>query len=201
MQIIDPKPSPTLGFLTVVDYPEHGLVGGYLVLNRSGRPLEFHCTAPIKPNRAQQILYGPTLEPYLFGEQIGRALLGKAAAQPEVICTDRGPALAVREFVEVPVALVMPEGADAGLGADSGSEGGVAGQVGNLPSCRLDPPHSPQSHLSFRLGRNRLAVSPLAAADRQSIANRLGDLAETFDLAEPFQRIREAIEEARRGGS
>jgi hypothetical protein len=199
MQIIDPKPSPSLGFLTVVDYAELGLVGGYLVLNRSGRPLEFHCTAPIKPNRAQQILYGPTLEPYLFGEQIGRALLGKAAAQPEVICTDRGPALAVREFVEVPVALVMPDGAEAGVDAASGSEGGAAPREDK--THRFDPPHSPQSHLSFRLGRNRLAVSPLAAADRETIADRLGDLAETFDLAEPFERIREAIEEARRGGS
>ena len=66
-----------LGFLTVLEHDEHGLVGGYLLLNMAGRPLEFHCTVPVRPNRAQQILFGPTLRPYLYGEQIGQALLAK----------------------------------------------------------------------------------------------------------------------------
>ncbi|MBL9124077.1 MAG: hypothetical protein JNG90_10630, partial [Planctomycetaceae bacterium] len=53
----DPQSPPALGFLTVVEHEQLGLIGGYLLLNLSGRPLEFHCTAPLKPNRAQQILY------------------------------------------------------------------------------------------------------------------------------------------------
>jgi len=61
----DAKSKPALGFLTVVDHPQYGLFGGYLVLTAAGRPLEFHCTAPIKPNRAQEILYGPTLHAFL----------------------------------------------------------------------------------------------------------------------------------------
>ena len=56
---------------------EQGLFGGYLVLNLLGRPLEFHCTAPVRPNRAQEILYGPTLDPYLCGERIGQTLVGE----------------------------------------------------------------------------------------------------------------------------
>jgi hypothetical protein len=42
-----------------------------------GRPLEFHCTEPVQPSRAQQILFGPTLRDFLCGEQIGGALLAK----------------------------------------------------------------------------------------------------------------------------
>ena len=53
---------------------------------------------------------------------------------------------------------------------------------------------------AFRLGRNRLALPERLSADRQLVTERLGDLPESFDLAEPFGRIREAIEEARRGG-
>ncbi len=64
-----------IGFLSVIEHDELGLFGGYLVLNMAGRPLEFHCTSPVRPNRAQEILYGPTLRPFLFGEQIGQALL------------------------------------------------------------------------------------------------------------------------------
>ena len=65
-------PQPSLGFLTILEHEEHGLVGGYLLFTTAGRPLEFHCTAPVKPNRAQQILFGPTLESYLYGEQMAR---------------------------------------------------------------------------------------------------------------------------------
>ena len=70
-----PKSLLAIGFLTVTRDVEQGLFGGYLVLNFLGRPLEFHCTAPVRPNRAQEILYGPTLDPYLVGERIGQALL------------------------------------------------------------------------------------------------------------------------------
>src|SRR3989304_10187691 len=102
MSATDAKSRPRLGFLTVIEYPDYGLIGGYLVLNTAGRPEEFHCTAPIKPNRAQQILYGPTLEPYLFGEQIGQTLLTTGKIKPRGGCTDREPVLAGREFVSVP---------------------------------------------------------------------------------------------------
>jgi hypothetical protein len=42
-----------------------------------------------------------------------------------------------------------------------------------------------------------LAVPEQDEADRRLIAERLAQLPESFDLAEPFARIREAIEEAR----
>src|SRR5438270_2671493 len=107
MSVTSPKATPSLGFLTVVKSAELGLIGGYLLLNPAGRPLEFHCTAPVRPNRTQEILYGPTLKPYLFGEQIGQTLLSKSRLPPIVICTDSESMLAVREFTDVPVALIL----------------------------------------------------------------------------------------------
>ena len=55
MSSSDSKNQISLGFLTVVDNGELGCVGGYLILNMGGRPLEFHCRAPVRANRAQQI--------------------------------------------------------------------------------------------------------------------------------------------------
>jgi hypothetical protein len=104
-----PKFSPCLGFLTIVENAELGLIGGYLLLNAAGRPLEFHCTAPVKANRTQEILYGPTLKPYLYGEQIGQTLLAKSKLTPIVVCTDSDPVLSVREFTEIPVVLLLNE--------------------------------------------------------------------------------------------
>ena len=180
---------PAIGFLTVIDHPQHGLFGGYLVLNLAGRPLEFHCTAPIKPNRAQQILYGPTLESFLYGEQIGSTLLGHAKISPWVVCTDREPVLSLRDLVDLPVALVLPP--------DEPLESSDAGPEGHAAALRVDAPHARGCRLlTFELGRNRLALSPQKSDDRKLLCERLGEPAAALDLWEPFTRIREAIEEA-----
>jgi hypothetical protein len=209
----DAKSMSTLGFLTVVEHPQYGLFGGYLVLNMAGRPLEFHCTSPIKPNRAQEILYGPTLEGFLYGEQIGQTLLNQGNAQPLVVCTDRQPALATREFISAPMVLVLPTEtnaehsdepteylpAEAALGSVSESQSTAKGEHGGRSKkfFRLDPPHHGGPQLvTFQLGRNHLALPECAVDDRRQIDERLAAVAGSFDLTEPFQRIREAIEEA-----
>jgi hypothetical protein len=159
--------------------------------------LEFHCTAPIKPNRAQEILYGPTLNAFLYGEQIGQTLLSQASAQPLVVCTDCEPALAAREFVQTPLVLVLSGDGEAEQTAEPPAAGpeGMVEESGRV--FRLDSAHQGGPRLvAFQLGRNRLALPQRAEEDRRLIHQRLAELAESFDLAEPFQRIREAIEEA-----
>jgi hypothetical protein len=186
-----PVQKPTVGFLTVVEHPQFGLFGGYLILNMVGRPLEFHCTAPIKPNRAQEILYGPTLESFLYGEQIGQTLIGQSSTVPLVVCTDREPTLAAREFVTPPMALVLDQ-AVAGEKQESVTSP-------DQKIYRLDAAHAAQTGPQlkiFQLGRNRLALPERAEEDRRLIAERLADAADSFDLSEPFERIRCAIEEA-----
>ncbi len=186
MTIGDSKSQPALGFLTVLAHDELGLVGGYLVLNTAGRPLEFHCTAPLKPNRAQQILFGPTLESYLYGEQIGQTLVSKSSLELLAVCTDVERALCVREYSSWPVALVLPS-----------EQGAAATMIG--AQWRVDAAQAAGPHLAeFALGRNRLAVTAERDADRETIAERLQATAD-FDLLEPFTRIREAVEEAHRG--
>jgi hypothetical protein len=174
-------PDPTtsaacLSFLTVMDLNPHGLLGGFLVLNLAGRPLEFHCTVPMKPSRAQQILYGPTLEPFLYGEQIGAALVRKATRIPLVVLIDQPAALAVREHIDLPTAIVA--------------------------ASALTDSNSPPARTSeLLIGDRRLFISNRFASDRELIAQRLTAIDELFDLSEPFGRIREAIEEAYRSSA
>jgi len=150
---------PAFGFLTVVHHEQHGFFGGYLVLNSSGRPLEFHCTAPVKPNRAQEILYGPTLEPYLYGEQIGQTLIAKSQNEPMVVCTDLAPVLAVRPYVSLPVILV--------LGEHPSSKVGGAGSAAPT-AYRVDAAHDRgPSPAAFQVGGNRLAVAAGYARDQE----------------------------------
>ena len=48
----------------------------------------------------------------------------------------------------------------------------------------------------FASGAIALAAAEKAEGDATLIAQRLAELSESFDLAEPFERIRQAIEEA-----
>src|SRR5579862_9138993 len=95
-----------LGFLTAIEVPERGFVGGLLVTNHFGRPLEFQCTAPLRPNRTQEILYGPTLLPYLLGDLIGRTLIEKVGIKPHLVLTEREDLLSLRDLVSIPIACV-----------------------------------------------------------------------------------------------
>lgn len=96
-----------LGFLTALEDGERGFVGGLLVTNRFGRPLEFQCTAPVKPNRSQQILYGPTLRPFVLGELLGRTLLEKTGVKPHLVLVDSKDQLELRSSVSTPIGLLV----------------------------------------------------------------------------------------------
>ena len=159
------KPAACIGFLCVVEQVEAGLVGGFLLLNPAGRPLEFHCTAPVKPSRTQEILYGPTLRSFLYGEHIGQTLLAKTRLAPTVVCVDCEALLAAREFTHVPMVRVLE------------SQDGEAG---------------------FMLANHRVVAARHFGSDEHLIRAAWPAAAEHLDLREPFQRIREALDEAHR---
>jgi hypothetical protein len=183
---------PTIGFFTVTESAESGFIGGLLVLNAAGRPLEFHCTAPLKPNRAQEILYGSTLRPFLYGEQIGVTLAAKAKSDTLFLCTDVEPAMCLRHSIETPLALVcMQAGAREELTDDASSK----------DSPRTVAPSRFARLADFTLGRHTLAVLEQHSSDRDLIQQRWQPYADQLDLHEPFGRIREALDEAQRGAA
>jgi hypothetical protein len=166
-----------LGFLTVLQEAT-GFVGGYLVTNVWGRPLEFRLSSAVQPNRVQQVLYGGTLQCYVCGELIGKALVDKANVPVQLVVTDRETVLDLRLKLEVPVLwLASAEDPRAASLAASGAAVSSAGQ-----------------------GRSPLLCHPRFLADVPVARALLGRLEGSLDLAEPFARIREAIGEARKMG-
>lgn len=161
-----------IGFYTVQYAERTGWTGGYLLLNRGGRPLEFHCTLPVRPSRAHEILYGPTLRGHLIGETIGPVLLRRSRLQPMLVCCDQPEALVLGPHSQAPVGLV----ADA-------AEGEVA-----LQSAEAMP-----GWISLPLAGSHVRV-PMAQEEAARAA--IDQLTDLPDLLEPFMRIREAIREA-----
>src|SRR3989442_9611972 len=95
-------PSTNLGFLTILREPS-GFVGGYLITNSWGRPLEFRLSSAVQPNKVQTILYGDTLHDYLCGEVIGKTLLDKTTTPIAWILVDNPMTLALRLRIEARV--------------------------------------------------------------------------------------------------
>jgi hypothetical protein len=191
-----PETETTFGYLSAVESPEHGFFGGYLVISPWGRPLEFHCTAPVLPNRAQRILYGATLESYLLAERIGDALLSAAKLSPRLILTDRGEFAPLRQKVAVPLALVRSAVELPGTGPipaappseTPASSAGSAAAIGEHPSW----------HGRLHI-RDWFVQLPVGFEWEQSVVVELVELLVTrVDAVEPFDRIHEAIREAQR---
>ncbi len=169
-----PNPTAlTLGFLTLL-HDASGVLGGYLLTNSWGRPLEFRLSTAVQPNRVQQILYGPTLTEYLHAELIGKTLIEKTSAPPSLIVTDSVAALALRTKLNIPTVAIRPDGLD-------------------LNAADVLPlPHPRCSALLLYHARH--------ADDRTALEGVLDRIDPSVDLAEPFARIREAVNEARRMG-
>jgi hypothetical protein len=189
---------PTYGFLSTLETPEYGFFGGYLIVSRLGRPLEFHCTSPVRPSRAQEILYGPTLQPYLIGEQISSALLKAAKFTPCLVLVDAEVLLAARSHANVPFAWVAQQGRSDLIPTD---DDGIA----------------PQHVVAFDRRESRSQVGPIDATteaggyglilpsgfhdEKHVVAECAMQLSQYVDLSEPFGRIHEAIREAQRIGA
>jgi hypothetical protein len=180
----DPRKSmsATIGFVSVRLHAEHGYFGGYLVLNQRARPLEFHCTLPVKPSRAQVLLYGPTLDEFVCGEQIARALVTKAKLKPDLVVVDSAAALGLSNVSDLPVVHLANEIASSTLCERLAIPSGQAGE-------------SPTRDC-LTVGKYRFGLPAGGRVSNESLNQVLSQLANHFDLREPFQRIVEALVEA-----
>src|SRR5438477_9357172 len=102
-------PPLNVGFLAILQEPS-GYLGGYLVTNAWGRPLEFRLSTAVQPSRVQQILYGDNMRPYVCADLIGKTLIEKTATAAQIIVTDCQPALDLRRLIEIPVVWLTTSG-------------------------------------------------------------------------------------------
>jgi hypothetical protein len=167
--------SELIGYLAYVEIACHGIVGGYLLVNRHARPVHFHCNAPLRASRTQEILYGPTLRSYLYCDQIARSLLDQSQHMASVILTDEPQVMGVRPDVRVPI-VALP-------GAGGIEEEGST-------NCEF-----------FHFQGLQLGVHKEFVDDARDATATLRELTSGWDFTEPFQRIREAIGEAQRAAA
>ena len=164
-----------LGYLAI-DQLGDAYVGGVLVVDDLGLPIEFRHTLPVRPTRLQRTLYGATLDRYLRSVVIGRRLVEELEHPPPLVIAD-DPTLVID--AEPPIAVL----------AEGGVEPvGVAGTVLPLEGAQGG------FLVQVRPGEAPLRVLTVAAAHLHAdLARLLVRTAETTDLREPLDRVRHAI--------
>jgi hypothetical protein len=166
-----------VGFLTILQEPS-GYLGGYLVTNLWGRPVEFRLSTAVQPNRVHQILYAGTLKAYICADLIAKTLLEKTATPVQLLVTDSEAVLDLRLKVATPVVWLASA-------EDQAAASLVAGETCVRP---------------VGSGRGPLLCHSRFPGDVAAVRELLQRLEEGLDLAEPLGRIREAIAEARKMG-
>lgn len=158
-----------LGFLAAVEVEGRGYVGGLLVTNQNGRPLEFQCTTPVKPDRTQEILYGKMLRPWLLGELIGQTLLQRVSIKPDMILTSDPDILELRNHIDTPVACTLD------------GKGGGRDQLGIEATAQI--------------GDRELRFHSTHQDDSEFVSKKSHLLPGQADLEEPLDRVQEALNE------
>lgn len=201
-----------IGYLTFVSFPAVGVVGGLLLVNELARPVAFHCTAPVPESRVHEILYGSTHRVSLFSDHIGKALFDHArvSRQLALLITDEPDAVELRSKINVPLALLRTESAEV---LDTSRDESTARQAitrGLSIASReehadveasSEESYGLSSEWSLELGGHSFTNSPSHPEDREPIRNCLMRVSSKWELSEPFQRIRDAIEEAQRAAA
>jgi hypothetical protein len=107
---------------------------------------------------------------------IGGTLVEKAGVKPHLILIDRIQILELRNHVDQPVALVESQKST----ADSDEDG---------------------THHSIKLGRQIIRFHPSHGGDQTAVARESHHIPTDADLEEPFERVREALQETLKSGA
>jgi hypothetical protein len=170
----------TFGFISVQEIEGLGHCGGLLIVSQIGRPLEFHCSAPIANNRAQRILYGDTYDSFLLCEQIGLSLIDKAKAKPQIFIANCGELLDLNDLLPTPVVV---------LENDTNKDFFQP----RLTSSDIQPA---KRHGSFDFSGQTIWCNSNDPHDIRSYQEVVNTFTQTLTLDEPFERIEKAIDEA-----
>ena len=166
-----------LAFVTLADVEDGVLRGGILVTDAHGKPVEFRCTSPIRPNAVQRTLYGSTLMPHIAVELVGAPLVQNVKAAPDVVLVQQEEFLDLRNRYDKPLLLARRQGQDMQVFEEGGKQ-------------------QPEEILSSPSGK----FSPVVVTchwdypdDIAQCKQGLGWISASCDLVEPFERVVTAL--------
>jgi len=167
-----------LGFLVFEKTAKKdGFIAALMVTDNRGYPLEFKATTPVRPSLVQRSLYGGQLEHYVAVELCAKALIQQTQRRPIAVLVPEAWLLDLAEDSKVNVLALWRAGEVLRVeDKDTPSGGGT-----------IRPPGSPYQPVVYR-GKFK------SSDQEREVLAFVEDCATRFDLIEPFQRMRAALE-------
>lgn len=166
-----------IGFLDYLDLESGAAYRGAILITDSwGKPLEFRCTAPVRPNPVQRTLYGQRLLPHMAVELFGVPLLRNVQEKPGIVLVQNEFFFDLRRHTEFPLVRIRQQGTQVKVSEDE------------KPSTSL---------LDSASGKFQPIIveqHPEYPDDRQTCLETLRDLFQRWDIIEPFERLKKALE-------
>jgi hypothetical protein len=75
----------TIGYILSLNVAENVFMGGGMVTDSQGMPLEFRYTEPVRATKLQRVLYGEVLEKYIQCDVIAGNIAGRLEQKPDLI--------------------------------------------------------------------------------------------------------------------
>ncbi len=177
-----------IGYLLISTPIPNVYIGGGMVTDGHGLPIEFRYTEPIQPTKIQQILYGQVLSSYIKREVILETLLKSLDSKFNYLLVEDEQLLNYRN----------PQFAMVRVGSTQSAKIGQVGDTQELsPSELLLQVTREGSPLRLQLPEESQASSGEGGTATQSPPVSLDGLVEagqTMDIYEPIKRIEKALE-------
>ncbi len=153
-----------IGYLSILNIGgKH--IGGLLVVNEYGIPMEFKYSEPITPTKLQEIIYGSSLEFYLHTEIIAKGLIQKVENRPELILVQDPSLLFEKNIVMITI----------------------------LPQMVQEKQENNEVIVNLNKKSIRITFQEGIKID-DSVVQKIVDYASKLDIIEPFDRIEKALE-------
>ncbi|MFN8122014.1 MAG: hypothetical protein U0237_06240 [Thermoleophilia bacterium] len=163
-------------YLVVHSDDDGTYVGGLMLTDESGLPVDFRYTDPITPTRLQRALYGGALDRYLRADVVAATLL-KAASEPPTVLLVEDESLLDAIDAECPVAVIGPSRVP---------------PLGAAGTTRTDTPG--ETLVQVTEGANPVRISLADPARTAEVTAALVALGARMDPLEPTDRVRAALE-------
>lgn len=177
-----------IGYLMVSSPVPNVFIGGLMVTDGRGLPVEFRYTEPIQPTRIQQVLYGQVLSAYIKREVILETLLKNIESKFKCLLVED------EHLVDYPTkgySIVR-------IATTKSSPIGPVGKTQTIaPGEILLQVSGEGNPIRINLGKGTATEGDAASGSAEpptEITGLLLEAGESMDVAEPLKRIEKALE-------
>jgi len=167
----------TPGYLITL-FESGSYLGGVMITNDRGFPIDFKYTDPVTPTKVQHIIYGPVLEQYIRNHVIIGALTKDVSNAPTFYTVSQHQLFDMAESNELPLISLqrtqVPSLTEKGMvNRSKENECLLQGWTDTHPT--------------------RILFSPMPAENQEIILKDLVYLSKHMDLVEPLERLEKAV--------